>query len=96
MVVVHSLGSEISDGVLDVFFDEVRIQRDRGGQAFAGGCDVLGARVVAFPAIHTPGTVVRPRRSKPSPRVHDGYEWLYVLSGRPGERMHVRAKPSGR
>jgi transcriptional regulator with XRE-family HTH domain len=81
--------------------------------------------------------IIPATQSKPNPRVHDGYEWLYVLSGRmrlilgeqdlvlgvgeaaefdtklphwfgstgagsaevlslfgrPGERMHVRAKP---
>jgi transcriptional regulator with XRE-family HTH domain len=81
--------------------------------------------------------IIPARQSKPSPRVHDGYEWLYVLAGqvrliigdrdlvldvgeaaefdtrlphwfgstgehpaeilslfgRPGERMHARAKP---
>lgn len=26
--------------------------------------------------------VIPPTQSKPNPRVHDGYEWLYVLAGR--------------
>jgi transcriptional regulator with XRE-family HTH domain len=84
--------------------------------------------------------VIPTSQSRPQPRTHDGYEWLYVLSGRmrlvlgdqdlvldageaaefdtqlphwfgstgggpaevlsifgrPGERMHVRARPRGR
>lgn len=32
--------------------------------------------------VHTYKITYQPRRTPPEPRVHDGYEWLYVLTGR--------------
>ena len=76
----------------------------------AQACRVPLDVLVGAPEVGDPAwkIVIPASQSKPRPRTHDGYEWLYVLSGRmrlvlgdrPGERMHVRARsrrpePSG-
>lgn len=48
----------------------------------------IGPDMTALPLTRQPGglqaykMVITPGRSEPSPQTHEGYEWLYVLSGR--------------
>jgi transcriptional regulator with XRE-family HTH domain len=48
----------------------------------------IGPSMTALPLTRQPGglqaykIVITPDRSEPAPQTHEGYEWLYVLSGR--------------
>ena len=56
-----------------------RASASRRSRSMAGPC----SRSPVSPTASRPGRSSSPRRqSTPQPRAHDGYEWLYVLSGR--------------